>query len=208
KFIHLKNTVLQLQMNPHFIFNSLTAIQNSVLKKDNLKSAELIATFSKLIRQNLDYSNRKTISLTEEIDMLSNYIETQQFRFDNLFTYDIILDPKIKSDDVRIPPMLIQPFIENAIEHGLKHKEKGGKIVVKIKKNNKGIRISIEDNGIGFESSKKYTISNKDGKIHAIDIFKDRLKIRKKQEEKSFALSNLTQNDKVIGTKVSFTLKE
>ena len=205
--LQLKNTVLRLQMNPHFIFNSLTAIQNTILKDDKLKSAELIAIFSKLIRQNLDFSNRKNISLNEEIDMLSNYLKTQQFRFNNSFTSHIDIDPKINCDETKIPPMLIQPFVENAIEHGLKHKDSGGKIDISIVKINDGIQITVIDNGIGLKAAKKYTNQDK-GKINAIKIFQERLKIRQKKEENNFKISEITNAKKeTIGTKVSFTLK-
>jgi len=205
--MRLKNTVLRLQMNPHFIFNSLTVIQNSILKNDRLKSAELIATFSKLIRQNLDFSNKNYISLTDELDMLANYLDTQQFRFDNLFSYEINVDPIINTDDIQIPPMLMQPFVENSIEHGLKHKEKDGKIKISLIKKKDGINISIVDNGVGLQSSKKYNLSDDADKIHAINIFKERLKLRKKDELQSFELSEITTNNKVTGTRVSFTLK-
>jgi len=207
--LQLKNTVLRLQMNPHFIFNSLTAIQNTILKNDQLKSAELIAVFSKLIRQNLDFSNRNNISLNEEIDMLTNYLKTQQFRFNNAFSFDIDIDPKIDRDKTQIPPMLIQPFVENSIEHGGKHKSKGGKIEVSIIKTKKGMDISIIDNGVGFKTSRKYNKADKrTNKIHAIKIFKERLRIRQKNDEASLKIVPIINNKQVCGTKVSFSLKD
>jgi len=197
-------------MNPHFIFNSLTAIQNTILKNDQLKSAELIAVFSKLIRQNLDFSNRNRIRLTEEVDMLTNYITTQQFRFENIFTYKINIDDEINCDGVEIPPMLIQPFVENAIEHGLKNKKKGGKIEINfIKKTEDELCIIIKDNGLGYYISKKEKKEKINiDKTHALDIFKKRLEIRQKNEEKSFNITELVNNkNKIIGTKVTFCLK-
>jgi tetratricopeptide (TPR) repeat protein len=206
----LKNTVLRLQMNPHFIFNSLTALQNSILKNDQLKSAELVAVFSKLIRQNLDFSNRKSISLDEEIDMLTNYLETQKFRFNDLFDFSIEIDPKIDGEETQIPPMLLQPFVENSIEHGLKHKEKDGKITVKITKINKGINIVIEDNGIGRKSANKHNKNHDDkDKIHAIKIFRERLKNRQKKEINGFKIIDVADKyNNVIGTKVEFNLMD
>ena len=206
--IQLKNTVLRLQMNPHFIFNSLTAIQNSVLKNDQLKSAELIAIFSKLIRQNLEFSNRKQISLDDEIDMLTNYLETQKFRFNNIFDFKIIVDKDVDKEETQIPPMLLQPFIENSIEHGLKHKEKGGLIKVNISKIENGINICIEDNGIGRETAKVHNKNDDDkNKIHAIKIFRERLKNRQKKEMDNFTISDIVdEKRKVIGTKVEFNL--
>ena len=204
----LKNTVLRLQMNPHFIFNSLTAIQNSILKNDQLKSAELIAIFSKLIRQNLDFSNKKSISLTDEIDMLTNYLETQKFRFNDLFEFTINIDDEVDCDNTEIPPMLLQPFIENSIEHGLKHKKENGEIIINLKKIQKGVNITIIDNGIGREIAEIHNKNNDDkDKIHAIKIFKERLKIRQRNEIKEFIISDiLDSNNKVKGTKVTFNI--
>ncbi len=208
--IKLKNTVLRLQMNPHFIFNSLTAIQNSILKNDPLKSAELIAIFSKLIRQNLDFSTKRNISLTDEIDMLRNYLETQKFRFNDLFDFSIDIDSNVDCDHTEIPPMLLQPFIENAIEHGLKHRKKNGKVTIQITKIEKGIKVVIQDNGVGRKSAEIHNKNHDDkDKIHAIKIFKERLKIRQKKEIESFKISDIidTKNE-VQGTKVEFIIKE
>ncbi|HIE45361.1 MAG TPA: sensor histidine kinase, partial [Flavobacteriaceae bacterium] len=184
------------------------AIQNSVLKNDQLKSAELIAIFSKLIRQNLEFSNRKQISLDDEIDMLTNYLETQKFRFNNIFDFKINVDKDVDKEETQIPPMLLQPFIENSIEHGLKHKEKGGLIKVNISKIDNGINICIEDNGIGRDSAKVNNKNDDDkNKIHAIKIFRERLKNRQKKEMDNFAISDIVDNkNRVIGTKVEFNL--
>jgi len=208
--IQLKNTVLRLQMNPHFIFNSLTAIQNSILKNDPLKSAELIAIFSKLIRQNLDFSTKKCIRLTDEIDMLRNYLETQKFRFNDLFDFNIHIDSNVDCDHTEIPPMLLQPFIENAIEHGLKHRKKDGKVSIKISKTEKGIKVEIQDNGVGRKSAEIHNKNHDDkDKIHAIKIFRERLKIRQKKEIDSFHISDVVdEKNNVQGTKVEFIIKE
>ncbi|HFS68188.1 MAG TPA: hypothetical protein ENK67_08255 [Flavobacteriia bacterium] len=205
--IRLKNKVLGLQMNPHFIFNSLTAIQNSVMKKDILKSAELIAVFSKLIRQNLDFSARETINLSEELEMLKNYLTTQQFRFDHSFDYTINVDPNLEVDAIKIPPMLIQPFVENSIEHGIKNREKEGKIEIKIYEIEDKICFEIMDNGIGFDLEN--TDVKNEEEVHALSIFKERLKIRQKGEYKGFKVTKIYhENIKVVGTKVSFSLKK
>lgn len=208
--IQLKNSVLRLQMNPHFIFNSLTAIQNSILKNNPLKSAELIAVFSKLIRQNLEFSTKESISLVDEIDMLTNYLETQKFRFDDLFNFILKIDHDIDQDATQIPPMLLQPFIENSIEHGVKHIKKDGMIKIIISKIENGINIIIEDNGVGREESirlnKKYNDTNK---IRAIMIFTERLKFRQKNEVNSFIIKDVVnKKGKVKGTKIEFNLMD
>ncbi len=205
--IRLKNKVLGLQMNPHFIFNSLTAIQNSIMKNDILKSAELIAVFSKLIRQNLDFSARETISLFEEIEMLTNYLTTQKFRFDNVFNYKINVSDDVDIEGIQIPPMLIQPFVENAIEHGFKNMNQDGKIDINIFYKKDTICFEIIDNGIGYSVDPDGS-DNSNKEVHALHIFAKRLKIRQKNEHKNFRVSKLfDEKNKVIGTKVSFCLK-
>jgi len=205
--IRLKNKVLGLQMNPHFIFNSLTAIQNSVMKNDILKSAELIAVFSKLIRQNLDFSAKESIKLSDELEMLKNYVTTQQFRFDNSFTYKINIDPKLDSDSIKIPPMLIQPFVENAIEHGIKNRKDGGEIKINIFEKDKSVCFEIIDNGVGFDFND--TKGKTEEEVHALNIFTKRLKMRQKGEHKGFEVTKLyDENNNVVGTKVSFCLKK
>ena len=205
--IRLKNKVLGLQMNPHFIFNSLTAIQNSIMKNDILKSAELIAVFSKLIRQNLDFSAKEQIKLSDEIEMLKNYLTTQQFRFEQIFDYKINIDKNIDADAIQIPPMLIQPFVENAIEHGIKNKTAGGKIEINIFEKGDAVCFEVIDNGVGFDLENLDEKSKEE--VHALNIFNKRLKMRQKGEHKGFEITKLyDENHQVIGTKVSFCLKK
>jgi len=205
--IRLKNKVLGLQMNPHFIFNSLTAIQNSIMKNDILKSAELIAVFSRLIRQNLDFSAKEQIKLADEFKMLKNYLTTQQFRFDYNFEYHINIDKNIDPEAVEIPPMLIQPFVENAIEHGIKNKAKDGKITINVFEKEDYICFEIIDNGVGFDFENQESKTKEE--VHALNIFTKRLKMRQKGEQNRFEIIKLYDKDKKIcGTKVSFCLKK
>lgn len=118
----MEQKLLRAQMNPHFIFNALAAIQNITLEGDPLKSSQHIAKFAKLIRQNFDYVRKDKISLDKEISMITNYIETQRLRFNNVFNYQIDISGVDDSTKVFIPPMLLQPFVENAIEYGVKDK--------------------------------------------------------------------------------------
>ncbi|PCI00433.1 MAG: hypothetical protein COB81_08830 [Flavobacteriaceae bacterium] len=192
----LEQTVLRSQMNPHFIFNALAAIQNSLLDNDPLKSATYISRFSKLIRQNFDFIDKKVIPLADEIDALKNYMDTQQLRFEGRFEYEIAVGENIDIDLVTIPPLLIQPFIENAIEHGFKNKKEKGSIQLKVSKEAGRIIYEIKDNGT-YKSSLK-----NDGKLHAIDIFKKRLKLREYKEEQSFSIVATSE-----GTLVKFSLK-
>ena len=202
----LEQSLLRVQMNPHFIFNTLAAIQNITLEGNPIKSSNYIARFSKLIRQNFDYVRKESITLDKEVSMISNYIETQQLRFNNIFSYKIEIEDSLDVHAINVPPMLLQPFVENAIEYGLKEKKVGGELFVKIESNSNGLSFVILDNGLGRSAkAKKEKLTEE---LHATTIFLERLKMRKKGEEKSFVIEDLfDDNNTPIGTKVFFKLK-
>ena len=202
----LEQSLLRVQMNPHFIFNTLAAIQNVTLEGNPIKSSNYIAKFSKLIRQNFDYVRKESITLDKEIAMISNYIETQQLRFNNIFTYTIDIEDSIAVSEIKVPPMLLQPFVENAIEYGLKEKKEGGNLLLRIEKEQQGLLFIIQDNGIGRSAKAKQEKITEE--LHATSIFIERLKMRKKGEEKTFTIEDLfDDNNNPIGTKVFFKLK-
>jgi tetratricopeptide (TPR) repeat protein len=194
----LEQKVLQSQMNPHFIFNVLSAIQNSLLDNNSIKSAGYLANFAKLIRQNFNFIQKEKISLADDLDALDNYIKTQQFRFNDSFDYKIDVEEEIDIETVFIPPMLLQPFVENAIEHGLKPIDYKGFLEVKIQEIENKIHFTITDNGVGY-------LSNNDAKEdHAIAIFKKRLALMGNNDESSFEINN---NPNASGTQVKFCIK-
>ena len=195
----LEHKVLRTQMNPHFIFNALTSIQKTIFDGDPLKSATYLSKFAKLIRQNFEFVSKTEILLFDDIDALKNYIDTQQLRFDNKFEYKIKIDEEINTLQVNIPPMLLQPFVENAIEHGLKPKTSKGLLEIEIFKQKSLYHFKIIDNGIGINNGKE-----KEKREHSLDVFLKRLKLRYLGEEKLFSIKPLTDNK---GTVVSFSLK-
>lgn len=195
--LKLEQKVLRAQMNPHFIFNVLTSIQNSVMTNNPLNAALYISRFSKLIRQNFDFIQKEYVLLSEDIDALKNYLLTQQLRFQNKFDFNIIIDESLPIEKIKVPPMMLQPFAENAIEHGFKNIEYKGTIEVSIKKKNKHqLAIQILDNGKGYHPKLK---TKKD---HAIAVFKKRLFLNKESDAKTFSISNRKES----GTQVSFLL--
>ncbi|HFS67932.1 MAG TPA: tetratricopeptide repeat protein [Flavobacteriia bacterium] len=196
--LELEQSVLRSQMNPHFIFNTLSAIQNTLLDDEPIKSAIYISKFATLIRQNFDFVNKKTIKLSEEIDALKNYMDTQKLRFNNKFDYKINIDNTINSSKIEIPPLLIQPFIENAIEHGFRNKKEKGTIIINISKKQNYICYEIIDNGKGYSITKKNNNTQ-----HAIDIFIKRIKLLATNDEKSFLITSSTK-----GTIIKFKLKQ
>lgn len=200
----LEQSLLRMQMNPHFIFNTLAAIQNITLEKDPIKSSNYIAKFAKLIRQNFDYVRKESIRLEREINMISNYIETQQLRFDYAFDYVLKVAKDCDVQTLKVPPMLLQPFLENAIEYGLKEKKQGGVLELSIYKEDTKLCFVITDNGLGRSHQSK---TKKDKELHATDVFIERLKLRKKGEEKSFVIEDLLSKDnQPIGTKIAFKI--
>lgn len=150
RIAELEQLAMKSQMNPHFVFNSLNSIQHYVLDKDIEGANKFITGFSRLIRQTLDISARHEISLAEEISYLSTYLQLEQIRLENKFSYEIIVDPSLKPDDCYIPPMILQPFTENCIRHGIRFRpDNNGRIIVNFKRVIDYLECSIEDNGVG-----------------------------------------------------------
>ena len=155
---------IKTQMNPHFIFNALNTIQSYVYQNDKRSVSNYMGKFSGLIRKILDGSNKSKIRLSEEIELLELYIALEKARFEDDLHTEIIVDEKLQVDDVYIPPMLIQPYVENAINHGLFHKkgDKNLSIIFRCSGINPNcFEIIIEDDGIGIPRSKEINLNRK-----------------------------------------------
>ncbi|NBC56796.1 MAG: hypothetical protein GVY05_00705, partial [Bacteroidetes bacterium] len=173
----LKRKALKAQVNPHFLFNSLNSIRLLVLKGNTEKASEGISTFSRLVRKILNHSERDYISLKEEIEYAQEYIRLEQMRFKVPFDFEVIIEDGIEIESINIPPLLIQPFLENSIWHGLRYKKDGkGTLNITIYKNTENLEyiIKICDNGIGREAAAKLSSSTK--KSFGIKISSERLK--------------------------------
>jgi hypothetical protein len=149
----LELQALRAQMNPHFMFNSLNSIKNYILKNESAKAAEYLSSFAHLIRLILQHSREKTISLQEELEVLLLYIDLEKLRFRNGFEFTCRVDDGIDTSQVQLPPMIIQPFIENAIWHGLLHKDDDRHLALRIGMENQHVLCEVEDNGIGREQA-------------------------------------------------------
>jgi len=157
KLNELEQMALRAQMNPHFIFNCLNSIQNFIITNDLEASNWYLSEFAHLIRQTLDNSEKSTISLTNEVIYLKRYLDLEMMRFGHSFSYDIEVDPGLDSDLVCIPTMILQPYIENSIRHGIRYKEdRNGRIDIKFQKSSNGFICIIEDNGIGRKKAQEY----------------------------------------------------
>ena len=145
----LEMQALRAQMNPHFIFNCLSSINSFILKNDTEAASDYLTKFSRLIRMVLSNSNKTFITLEDELDMLTLYLDMERLRFKNSFDYNITFTNSIDVGNVFIPPLLLQPFAENAIWHGLMHKQGPGKLELALCVENKTLTCIISDNGIG-----------------------------------------------------------
>jgi LytS/YehU family sensor histidine kinase len=145
-----KMTAFRAQMNPHFLFNCLNSINRYILKKDPMIASEYLTKFSKLMRQILDNSKDATISLENELTALKLYIQLEALRFENKFDFKIEVDDEVTTDYIQIPPLLLQPYVENAIWHGLMHKKEGQPfLLIQLQIKDEYLECIIEDNGVG-----------------------------------------------------------
>ena len=185
KFAELELQALQSQMNPHFVFNSLGAIQYFIQKNDAGTADNYLAKFAKLMRLFLESSKNKYISLSEEIKLLSLYVELEQMRFEDKFKANIVVDENLDIHSREVPSILIQPFVENSINHGLFHKKGKGYLDIRFFENKeKALICQIEDNGIGrklAESLKKK--SPKNYKSRGMQIVNERLEVLQEVDE-------------------------
>ena len=157
KMSELENMALQAQMNPHFIFNCLNTVQQFIFDQDTFLANQYISDLATLIRSTLHYSNKPFITARQEIDYLNTYLSIEKVRFDTKMDYRLEVDESVDRDELQIPPMLIQPYVENGIRHGLRHKKTGkGLITVAIRMLEDSLQVIVEDNGIGREMSARY----------------------------------------------------
>ena len=204
----LEQKLLRSQMNPHFIFNALFSIQNYIYLKDTENADRFLTKFARLLRLILENSRTATITIDNELQTITNYLDLQKMRFEGKFSYTIELSPEIDTEEIYIPPMLAQPFIENAIEHGFCEKGKSYHIAINIGLENKNIIYSIEDDGIGIEKSKQLIeFERKDHKSLGMKITKERLINLKKINKQNIHIdiTDLSQENKQ-GTRVVFTI--
>ncbi|MFN8359190.1 MAG: tetratricopeptide repeat protein [Candidatus Kapaibacterium sp.] len=154
KLLQSEHKTLRAQINPHFMFNALNSIQHFLIQSDTEQANRFLSKFARLMRLIMENSRYTTVPLSDEIETITLYLELEKLRFGDKFSYEIILDPAINSASIEIPPMLIQPYIENAIWHGILPRKTGGSVKIGITPAEDGyFTCSIEDNGIGRKAS-------------------------------------------------------
>ena len=196
----LERSALQAQMNPHFIFNCLNSIQRFIQDNEKDKAMDYLAKFARLVRQSLTASTESKILLDQEISMLDNYLALEKLRFKNRFDYSIDIADNIDPLMIRIPPLLIQPYVENAVVHGMKNKDSGGLISVSFKIEEENLYVSVKDNGtVDIDS----TVALEEHKSLGMSITQKRIAYNNNLNSTDFKIEPIYSSD---GTEVNITI--
>lgn len=207
----LKQKTLQLQMNPHVIFNTLNSIQQYILDHDVNKAVSYLTSFSRLMRRILNNSNERFVSLSDELDAVNLYLELESMRLGNRFNYEIDVDPELDANNIEIAPLIIQPFVENAIIHGLVPKKENCFLKIEVSKMiGEKLLCVIEDNGVGRQYSE--TMKKRAGGFHksyGMSITRRRLEMLSKISNEDFSVEIIDLYDddnKPEGTRVNIVI--
>ncbi len=204
-----ETAILRLQMSPHFIFNSMNSISSYMLKNDMETANDYLIRFSRLMRKILTLSEQPLIPLYEEKELLAEYLNTEAMRFDNKFEYFFEEDESLDLDETFIPTMILQPFVENAILHGVAHNGRDGKITIRFEKGDNALICSVTDNGIGRVAAKKLNRNAEKHESKAIKITQRRLRLLEQEHRGSASLKTIdlyNEEQKASGTKVILKL--
>lgn len=209
----LQLKVLRTQMNPHFIYNCLNAINNLVMKGENDKASGYLLNFAKLLRMVLDFSDKTFVDIEDEIKFIRLYLSLEAMRMGNDFSYEVMAAPRILEDDIAVPSLLVQPFIENAIWHGLINKTGDKKLMVRFEEasDSRHLLCVVEDNGIGREKTGQ-TKQQKNGMLHeskGIRITQERIELLRYQVKNQVSVSIIDKKNnrnEAEGTKVELIL--
>ena len=211
ELLELEAKALRAQMNPHFIFNSLNSIKALIHKNENDAAANYLTTFSKLIRTLFQNSDKREVSLHEEIETCKLYTQLEAMRFTDKVSFRFIIDEHIDLKDIKVPALILQPFIENAIWHGLVPKESGGYVNVSVLQQNGSVLCVVDDDGIGRELSKQYgSRYETTHESKGISLTHTRLQLDKLLNEREDEIEIIDKKDgngKAGGTKVILSFK-
>lgn len=190
---------LRREMNPHFIFNSLNSVNQFIAENKELEANKFLSSYSNLMRNMMENSNKDFISLSNEIELIKKYLDLEHLRFKEKFDYKLIIDEKLDTETIYIPNMIIQPQLENAIWHGLRYKNEKGLLEVKFLLEKKMVRIEIQDNGIGLRKSKELKTMNQKAHVsRGLNNTIERIKLLNELYRKKIQLSITEKTD--IGT--------
>jgi len=182
RLLELEAKALTSQMNPHFIYNSLSTVQHLIVLNEQQKAFDYISDFSLLMRQMLNNSRKSYVALEDEIDFLTRYMELERFRFSNSFEYEFQVEDAIKVHSHCIAPMLIQPILENAIKHGMGPKKEKGMLKISFSFHKDILECVVDDNGAGWKKTRN-TVSTMKHESTALNIIRERLNVIKSYDD-------------------------
>jgi PAS domain S-box-containing protein len=208
KIEELKLMALRSVMSPHFIFNVLNSIQFFIARNDRLNAINYLSTFSKLIRSILNQSISNRIKLAEEVDMLKNYVHLEMTRFEDKFNFVMNVSDDVDMETIEIPSLLVQPYVENAILHGLYNKKSPGTLTIRVTEGVGSVVFEIEDDGVGrAEAMRVRELNFPSHKSMGIRVTEERLKLIKQQNNTAFEIEDLAdENGEPSGTKVRISI--
>jgi ligand-binding sensor domain-containing protein/two-component sensor histidine kinase len=207
RLLQLKQQAIHSLISPHFVFNALSSVQHFINKSDKLSANRYISRFASLIRKTMDDSSRFTVRLRDEIERLELYLSLEKLRLGDKLSYTLFVDEHLQPANIIIPSMLIQPFVENAIWHGIMPKSTGGCVTISFYLHQDRLKVVIEDNGIGIEESRRVRMRSQHGS-RGLDITSRRIRLLGKITQSSLLtnITQLTQDNEVKGTRVELEL--
>ncbi len=206
KIAETEIAALKAQMNPHFIFNCINSIDAFIHSNDKYNATLYLNKFARLLRNVLDSSKATTVNLADDVKTLKLYIELEELRHDHKFNTSFSIDEYLLQGDFNVPPLIVQPFVENAILHGLGHRQgQNGHLQISIRKVADNIEYTITDNGIGRDAAAK--INKKEAYSYGIQMSFDRIKLFNRESEPAVVITDLYENGAAAGTAVKVTLK-
>jgi ligand-binding sensor domain-containing protein/two-component sensor histidine kinase len=196
---------LRAQMNPHFIFNCINSIDALIQSDDKYHATMYLNKFARLIRNILDSSKHETISLARDLETLQLYIDMEKFRNEDRFIAEIRVDPELLEEDCRVPPLIVQPYVENAIVHGLRNRPgKNGRLIIEVRKEKEVLVYRIEDNGIGrlaaATGASRHT-------SYGLEMSRERVNLFNREDDIPVIITDLHEDDRPTGTRVQVSLK-
>lgn len=205
-----KLKAIKSQMNPHFFYNALNTIQSFILSNEKKQAVSYLSKFSNLTRTILEMTEKETISIAEEVKTLSLYLDIEKARFEEDFNYHILVDDEIDAENIKIPTMLLQPYVENAVKHGLLHKQGEKAVTIHFQKETEHIKISIDDNGIGRQKSTELNaIKNKNHNSFATEAMQNRVNLLNQYNQKNISIQYIDKtnlHNQPTGTSVVFEI--
>ena len=209
KMAEAETMALRAQMNPHFIFNCISSIDNFIQDNDKENASAWLNKFAKLIRNILDNSKNEVVPFWKDWETINLYLELEQLRNDQSFQYQLSADPALMNGHYKIPPLIAQPYIENAIHHGLKHRnDHNGLLSITATLVGNKLKYTIEDNGIGLTKAKEINAANRfTHQSYGLQLSKDRIDLFNEDDQDAIELIELKNaNGMVTGTQVSIVL--